>query len=156
MANNDSFMLPDKVDIKDLLDRAQRYCAVAEHCPADVRQLLVRHGATASQVDEVIELLRQQNYLNNERYCQAFVHDKVAFQAWGRMKILMALRAKRLPDDSIQTSLQNIDTAVYAANIRKLLCSKRGQDKQKVLRFMLQRGYTFDDLRQYADYETDD
>ena len=156
MANQDLFMQSNAVNISDLLDRAQRYCATAEHCPADVRQLLLRHGANNSQADEVIELLQQQNYLNDERYCMAFVHDKVAFQAWGRIKILAALRAKQLPDSCIHAALQNIDDSVYADNIRKLLRSKRGQDKQKVMRFMLQRGFSYDDLRQAAEYETDD
>lgn len=149
-------MQSNAVKISDLLDRAQRYCATAEHCPADVRLLLSRHGATSRQSDEVIGLLRQQNYLNDERYCKAFVHDKVAFQAWGRIKILAALRAKQLPDSCIHAALQNIDDSVYAENIRKLLRSKRGQDKQKVMRFMLQRGFSYDDLRQLAEYETDD
>ena len=145
-----------EIKTADLLDRAQRYCATAEHCPADVEQLFVRLGATREQTDEVIGILREQHYIDTARYCKAFVHDKVAFQGWGRMKVLMGLRAKHLPDSDIQDAMQNIDETAYAANIRKLIRSKRGQDRQKVIRFMLQRGYTFDDLRRYADYETDD
>lgn len=154
MESNDSFM--PTIDTKIYLDRAQRYCAAAERCPADVRQLLLRLGATDEQADEVIGKLEQDNYLNEIRYCHAFVHDKVAFQGWGRMKIIMGLRAKRLPDVTINEAIQDIDRTAYAANIRKLIRSKHGQDKQKVMRFLLQRGYTFDDLSQYADYETDD
>ncbi len=153
MANNDSFTQPNGIKTGDLLDRAQRYCATAEHCAADVRQLLQRIGATDRQIDEVIGILKEQNYLNEARYCHAFVHDKVAFQGWGRMKIIMGLRAKHLPDAAINEAMADIDESLYAANIRKLTAAKRGQDKQKITRFMLQRGYTFDDLRRYAKYE---
>lgn len=144
------------VDTKVFLERAARYCAGAEHCAADVAQLLARLGANDVQIDEVIGILQKQQYLDEQRYCRAFVHDKVAFQAWGRMKIIMGLRAKHLPESEIQQALDEIDETVYASNIRKAIHSKRGQDKQKIIRFMLQRGYTFDDLRRYANLDAEE
>ena len=146
MANNDSFTHNFPVDTDALLSRAQRYCATAERCTYEVSMLLGRLGATTEQTDEIIDKLKQQSYINDARYCQAFVHDKVAFQAWGRMKIIMGLRAKHLPDELIDNAIAAIDEQAYNANIRKLILSKRNQDRQKQLRFMLQRGYTFDDL----------
>lgn len=156
MANNDLYTQPNSVEFKDLLDRAQRYCSTAEHCPADVEQLLFRYGATREQTNEVIGILVKQNFIDTARYCRAFVHDKVAFQGWGRMKIIMGLRAKRLPDALIDEAISGIDQSTYNANIRKLLQSKRGQDKQKQLRFMLQRGFTIDELHTYAHIEDTD
>ena len=147
MANNDSFTHNFPVDTDALLSRAQRYCATAERCTYEVSMLLGRLGATTEQTDAIIDKLKQQSYINDARYCQAFVHDKVAFQAWGRMKIIMGLRAKHLPDELIDNAITAIDEQAYNANIRKLILSKRNQDRQKQLRFMLQRGYTFDDLR---------
>jgi len=144
------------VDTKVFLERAARYCAGAEHCVADVAQLLARLGATDVQIDEVIGILQKQQYLDEQRYCRAFVHDKVAYQAWGRMKIIMGLRAKHLPESEIQQALDDMDETVYASNIRKAIQSKRGQDKQKIIRFMLQRGYTFDDLRRYANLDAEE
>ena len=146
MANNDSFTHNFPVDTDALLSRAQRYCATAERCTYEVSLLLGRLGATTEQTDAIIDKLQQQSYINDARYCQAFVHDKVAFQAWGRMKIIMGLRTKHLPDELIDNAIAAIDEQAYNANIRKLLLSKRNQDRQKQLRFMLQRGYTFDDL----------
>ena len=146
MANNDSFTHNFPVDTDALLSRAQRYCATAERCTFEVSLLLGRLGATTEQTDAIIDKLQQQSYINDARYCQAFVHDKVAFQAWGRMKIIMGLRAKHLPDELIDNAIAAIDVQAYNANSRKLLLSKRNQDRQKQLRFMLQRGYTYDDL----------
>lgn len=147
MANNDSFTHNFPVDTDTLLSRAQRYCATAERCTYEVSLLLGRLGATTEQTDAIIDKLRQQSYINDARYCHAFVHDKVAFQAWGRLKIIMGLRAKHLPDELIDNAIAAIDEQAYNANIRKLILSKRNQDRQKQLRFMLQRGYTFDDLQ---------
>jgi len=156
MANNDSYTPVFPVDTDALLDRAQRYCAPAERCAWDVCQLLSKLGATDEQIDDISDKLRQQKYIDDARYCRAFVHDKVAFQGWGRMKIIMGLRAKRLPDSLINEAVSDIDERAYAANIRKLLNSKRKLDRQKQLRFMLQRGFTFEDLRTYANLEEND
>ena len=164
MTNNGSFMqykseqIEDRkpVDTKVFLERAARYCAGAEHCAADVARLLERLGATGVQIDEVIGILKEQKYIDEQRYCRAFVHDKVAFQGWGRMKIVMGLRAKRLPEAAIQEAVEDIDEKIYASNMRKAMHSKRGQDRQKVMRFMLQRGYTFDDLRRYVNMDAEE
>ena len=164
MTNNGSFMqykseqIEDRkpVDTKVFLERAARYCAGAEHCAADVAQLLERLGAPGVQIDEVIGILKEQKYIDEQRYCRAFVHDKVAFQGWGRMKIVMGLRAKRLPEAAIQEALEDVDEKIYASNMRKAMHSKRGQDRQKVMRFMLQRGYTFDDLRRYVNMDAEE
>ena len=59
MANNDSFTHNFPVDTDALLSRAQRYCATAERCKADVQQLLSRLGATCEQTDAIIGKLQQ-------------------------------------------------------------------------------------------------
>lgn len=155
MESNDLFTPQNPVDTDALLERAQRYCATAEHCPADVTQLLQRHGATPQQVNEVIGILQAQSYVSEVRYCYAYVHDKVTFLGWGRMKIIAGLRAKHLPDAAIREAMDTMDELAYADNLQRLIKSKRGTDKQKLLRFLLQRGYTFEDIKRYADNALD-
>jgi len=94
--------------------------------------------------------LYDNGYLDDSRYCRAFVHDKVAFAQWGRQKIRYALRAKRLPDGLIERALEEIDIEVYKKNMEKLIASRpkatNEADKAKLVRFMLQRGYTYDEI----------
>lgn len=149
-------MQQNAVKTVDLIDRAQRYCATAEHCPADVEQLLKRLFATREQIDEVIGVLKEQKYIDEARYCKAYVHDQVMFHEWGKLKIQAVLRTKRLPDTAIQEALDTIDEDTYASNIRKLIHARRNDDKQKLMRFMLQRGYTFYDMRRYANMDADE
>lgn len=144
------------VDTKDLLSRAEQYCARAERCASEVEALLKKHGATVQQTDEVIGHLQQHGYLNEARYCRAFVHDKVAFDAWGKRKIQYALRAKHLPDSSIDAAIDAIDLTTYKANILALWKRHAADTPDKQLRFMLQRGYTYEDIRLYTRIETEE
>ena len=50
-----------------MLDRARRYCAMAEQCESNVRQKLIGWGASTADIDSIIDRLRDENYLDDER-----------------------------------------------------------------------------------------
>ncbi|MCR4664985.1 MAG: RecX family transcriptional regulator [Paludibacteraceae bacterium] len=134
----------------EIRNKAARYCSVAERCRQEVEQKLDAWGADEADYEDVIRYLYDNGYLDDSRYCRAFVHDKVAFAQWGRQKIRYALRAKRLPDGLIERALEETDTEVYKKNMEKLIASRpkatNEADKAKLVRFMLQRGYTYEEI----------
>ena len=129
------------------LDKAQAYCARAEHCAADVKRKLYEWGAESNIFEFIEENLYENNFLNDARFCHAYVHDKVAYQSWGRLKIQAGLRALQLPEREIQNSLDEIDENAYFFNLRSLIQQRRNDSEEKRLRFLLQRGFTFDDIK---------
>ena len=80
-----------------LLNKAAAYCAAAEHCRSEVQTKLLQWGASANQTSDILDQLEDQGFLSETRYCSAFVNDKIRFQGWGKEKIRMALKQKRLP-----------------------------------------------------------
>ena len=130
------------------LDKSESYCARAEHCAADIRRKLHEWGLQDAEVKDFIEQkLYENDFLNDARFCAAYVHDKVEYQSWGRLKIQAGLRALQLPEPEICQALENIDETVYFDNLRKLICSRRDDTEEKRLRFLAQRGFTFDDIK---------
>ena len=129
------------------LDKAEGYCARSEHCAADVRRKLYEWGVPADFSDEIVEKLYARDFLNDARFCRAYVHDKVEYQSWGRMKIQAGLRALSLPEKDIREALEGIDETVYRKNLRILIASRRGDSEEKRMRFLLQRGFSFDEIR---------
>ena len=71
--------------------------------------------------DSIEQNLYADNFLNDRRFCEAYVHDKVAYQSWGRLKIQASLRALQLPESEIRSALENIDETAYFDNLRKLI-----------------------------------
>ena len=128
------------------LDKAEAYCARAEHCAADVRRKLYEWQAPADLSDEIVENLYKNDFLNDARFCHAYVHDKVAFQSWGRAKIQAGLRALNLPEADIRAALDSIDESVYFSNLRALISSRQSDSEEKRLRFLAQRGFTYEDI----------
>ena len=130
----------------ELQSKAEAYCAQAEHCVSEMRDKLRVWGATSAQTDEVIERLTDEKYIDEARYCRAFVHDKLLYQSWGRMKMRAALQAKHLPSAYISAALEDIDESEYFRILEKVVRKKKGSPEQ-VIRFCLQRGFAMDEIR---------
>ena len=128
------------------LDKAEAYCARAEHCAADVRRKLFEWGAPADLFDEIEQSLYANDFLNDDRFCHAYVHDKLEYQSWGKLKIQAGLRALQLPESSIREALDSIDETDYFRILTRLIDSS-GREGDRLLRFLLQRGFSYDDIR---------
>jgi regulatory protein len=132
------------------LDKAEAYCARAEHCAADLRRKLYEWGAPSEFFDFIEESLYKNDFLNDARFCNAYVHDKVEYQSWGRMKIQAGLRALDLPEKDIREAMENIDKIVYFKNLRALIASRKNDSEEKRLRFLLQRGFTYEEIKRIS------
>jgi len=138
----------------ELKSKAEAYCAAAEHCESEVRTKLRQWNCDTRTADEIVNSLYTGNFLSDERYCRAFVHDKLLYQHWGRVKIEYMLRARHLPPAAIRAALDDMDETEYFRVLARLAESKKrtlpaGDDdaRNALARFLLQRGFTADEIR---------
>ena len=131
-------------------------CAQAEHCEQEMRDKMKRWEIDEMAQNRIIQRLVEERYVDNERYARAFVKDKIRYNKWGRRKVQQALWMKRIDNDIQQRILDEIDDKEYLDVLRPLLKQKRKSIKvdsdyelnQKLVRFALGRGFTFDIIRQ--------
>ena len=131
-------------------------CAQAEHCEQEMRDKMKRWELDEMVQNHVINRLTEERYIDNERYARAFVKDKIRYNKWGRRKVQQGLWMKRIDTDIQQRVLDEIDEKEYLDVLRPLLKQKRKSIKaendyelnQKLVRFALSRGFTFDIIRQ--------
>ena len=139
-------------------------CAQAEHCQQEMRDKLKRWGIDESTQDRIIQRLINERYIDDERYARAFVKDKIRYNKWGRRKVEQGLWQKRIDPDIQQRVLDEIDENEYLNVLRPLLRQKQKTIKaqsdyerhQKLMRFAMGRGFTFDIIRQCLDVDEDD
>ena len=134
------------------LDKAEAYCARAEHCAADVRRKLYEWQAPADLADEIEEKLRERDFINDLRFCKAYVHDKVEYQHWGRVKIRAGLQALHLSTSAIEEAMETIDEERYREMMRALVAHRKGESEDKTGRFLLQRGFTYEEIQKLFAY----
>ena len=129
--------------------RAEAYCSAAEHCRSEVRAMLERHGAEKPDIESIINNLVKEGFIDESRYARAFVHDKVRFAKWGKVKIAQALWQKRIPQDITDAALESIEDDEYLAALRDVVKAKfrtvKGateyERKMKTMRSVCSRGY---------------
>ena len=131
-------------------------CAQAEHCQYEMLEKMRRWELDDEARARVMQRLVSERYVDDERYARAFVKDKVRYNKWGRRKVEQALWQKHIDEDIRQQVLDEIDDEEYISVLRPLLKQKRRSTKaandyqlnQKLMRFALGRGFTFDIIRQ--------
>ena len=139
-------------------------CARSEHCQHDMLEKMRRWEMSDEAQARVMQRLVSERYVDDERYARAFVRDKIRYNKWGRRKVEQALWQKRIDEDIRQQVLDEVDDEEYLSVLRPLLKQKRRSTKaesdyelnQKLVRFALGRGYTYDIIRQCLDVSEED
>lgn len=136
--------------------KIEAYCAAAEHCEMEARMRLRQWKCDSKNEDEIIDYLIAENFISDERYAKAFVHDKLLYQGWGRVKIAYMLRGKKIAFDIIQSAIQTIDDEEYSRILNRLISQRLPQNQlpaidkstlDSLYRFLIQRGFTLDEIK---------
>ncbi|MBO5612316.1 MAG: RecX family transcriptional regulator [Prevotella sp.] len=145
---------------KEVLSRLQTLCARSEHCSHEMREKMMRWGVASDVQDKIVDRLIDDKFIDDERFARVFISDKLRFNHWGRRKIEQALFQKRIPKQISQPILNEITDQEYIEQLLPLIKSKRKslssveddyELRQRLVRFALQRGFTFDVIRQVID-----
>jgi regulatory protein len=132
------------------LHRLAAYCSHAERCIFDVRRKMDAWEIPVNEQNKIIERLMQEKFLDESRYCRAFVNDKSKYSHWGAYKIKYELAKKQIPGQLIREALENLDSNESQEQLRGLLEQKRKsvkgktefEIKQKLMRFAASRGFS--------------
>lgn len=149
------------MDEKDALLKLGAYCASGEHCVNDVRIKLDKYDLSQDQSERIIEKLKENGFVDEQRYARAFVHDKLLFAKWGRLKISAMLWQKRLPQNIIDEALENINDDDYIAVLKEVINSKKSAIKArsdyeysvKLIKSVASRGFEIPLIKQFVKFE---
>lgn len=134
-------------------------CARAEHCQYEMLEKMRRWELPDEAQARVMQRLVNERFVDDERYARAFVKDKIEYNKWGRRKVEQALWTKHIDKDIQARVLDEVDDEAYISVLKPLLKQKRRSTnansdyelQQKLVKFALGRGFTFDIIRQCMD-----
>jgi len=150
----------NNLSYEQALHRLATYCSRAERCISDVRRKMDDWEIPADQQNQIIRQLQKEKFLDEERYCKAFVNDKSRYNRWGIYKIRYELRKKLLPETLIREALKNLNPEENLERLRLLIEQKKKSVKgkndfeirQKLLRFAASRGFSQEDIEKVMSY----
>lgn len=137
------------------LNKLASYCVSAERCKSDLIDKLKRWELPVDAIERVIAKLEKEKFIDEERFCRAFVKDKFRFAKWGKKKIAQALYYKNISQSISYKYLDEINQEEYIELLTDLLNAKRKTIRAKdafelngkLIRFALSRGFEFEDIK---------
>ncbi|MDR1527214.1 MAG: RecX family transcriptional regulator [Dysgonamonadaceae bacterium] len=143
------------VKYEQALQRLAAYCSRGERCVQDILRKMIRWELPEQEQKRVILYLQKENFLNEQRFCRAFVHDKSKYNHWGAYKIRYELQKKQIPEACIREALSGIDKETNQQQLQQLLTAKRktvtGKNEyeinQKLMRFAVGKGFLLEEIQ---------
>jgi len=138
---------------KQAMTRIASYCSKAERSEYDVRKKLTAWEIEPEVSNRIVVWLQKENFLNEERFIQSFIKDKLRFNKWGKNKIVFELRRKQIPDSLINTVFEalSIDDEfeeplmqLLRNKIKTVKSNTEYERRMKLLRFAAGRGFSVD------------
>ena len=129
---------------KPALQKLKHYCAYQERCHQEVKEKLYNLGVWKKEHDEIMAILIEENYLNEERFAIAFAGGRFRMKQWGRIKIKYELKQKQVSEYSIKKALKQIDEDEYLKVLNKLAKAKNAALKSE--QYLVRKKKTMDYL----------
>ncbi len=139
-------------NFKEALAKGMASCSRRELSKSEVLEKLKKYNLNSEQIEELLGVLKSQNFLNHKRYASSFTNDKFKFNHWGKIKIKTHLIHKGVEEEFINSSLAAVDSKEYENKIielakRKMKVLKDDNlflNKQKVIQHLSQKGFETD------------
>ena len=130
--------------------RITRICARKEYAPFDIRQKLLRLNLTDDVVELLLERLIKERYIDERRYTESYIREKLHFNKWGKRKIELHLAQKRISPDVVRDVFTQFSESQLSESLLSLLEKKRksvtGRSEYerngKLIRYALGRGFS--------------
>jgi regulatory protein len=150
-------MKENMISTHQLYPKMAALCSRSEQCSSDIRKKILDAGNSSDEADEIIETLKRDRFLDDERYIRSFVSDKFRLNKWGKVKIRHYLKVKGLPDGMIQKGLDEINENKYRELLIKTMKEKAKTVKKKerfekmgqIIRFAMNRGFEPEIIHRY-------
>ena len=138
--------------LSEAIQKLEHYCAYQERCHQEVAQKLYSLGVYSDDADKIIVHLISHNYLNEERFAQAFARGKHRIKHWGRSRIINELKQRGISQYNITTALKEVSPDEYDETFNSTAQrhwesiheSDKMKKRKKFCDFLLRKGFESD------------
>ncbi|HBC32075.1 MAG TPA: recombination regulator RecX [Clostridiales bacterium] len=118
----------------------------------ELRLKMKNKGFEPQLIDNAISTLKEQKYLDDERYCEMFINDKVNISKHGVRKIKEALYYKGIDKEIIEEKIKNIsaeseEERAFILGEKKLSSIKENDTRKKMAKlsnYLISKGFEYE------------
>lgn len=135
--------------VDETLKKLEHYCSYQERCHKEVVEKLRAMHMIPQAIDVIVVHLLNHNFLNEERFANAFVRGKFRIKKWGKYRISRELKQRDISKILINSALKQITDNDYLATFHELAEKKADtiketnpqKKKKKLADYLLYRGW---------------
>ncbi|MBP5650010.1 MAG: RecX family transcriptional regulator [Bacteroidales bacterium] len=138
----------------EILSKIERYCAYQDRCTQEVVTKLRSWQLEEQEQRQVLQILKNEGFIDDERYVQSFIRGKINTKQWGVQKIRLGLLQKGISKELIDKYIEDINPQQYTDNIQTVLrkwTQSHGPVTQenitKLYRHLMTKGYTYEEIK---------
>jgi regulatory protein len=146
---------------KKYLENVYRYLAIRNRSEKEIRDYLVKKKAEPEVIENIIELLYKQKFLDDETFARGWITQRARFRPKGKSALKFELSQKGISKELIEKILaeeneDRPDELTQAKNligrrVEKLKDAPRQEIYTKVGGFLARRGFDWDTIKKAID-----
>jgi len=117
----------------EVYDISLSYIEIKMRTTKELKEYLEKKGFESIYIKEVLERLTNEGYLNEERYIEAYINDKLNLTSWGPFKIRRNLLDLELEESKIEEYLSSIPYEEWKEKLEKIIDKRVKTLKNKSL-----------------------
>lgn len=114
-----------------------------------MRDKIYSWGLHQREVESIISYLIEEGFLKEERFAIAYAGGKFRVKKWGKIKIKLALKNKKISEPLIKKALGEISDSDYRKMLQKVISAKEKlvtekdpyKRKYKIASYAISRGF---------------
>ena len=135
--------------MQEVQSKLERYCVYQERCHQEVWDKLYALGVPKALAAEVVTHLIAHDFLNETRFAQVFARSKFRQKGWGKNRINLELKKRKVSDYNCRKALQEIDDQAYEETFKQLFAKRKAAvkhyaplvQKRKIMDYLRYRGW---------------
>ncbi len=142
--------------------RAFRYLGRRQHSICELRIKLKHKGYETELINQVLDVLKQKNYLDDTKFAEMFVEEKIKLKLWSEQKLRSELIKRGINSEIISDVLRNKISEEDKLNNALIIASKKYDTlrnrnvvkdviKRKLITFLNSRGYNYDVIKEVCE-----
>lgn len=135
-------------DAAQAFRKAADYCASQERCLEEIRIKMKQWGIEDALIGSTLNKLMEEGFINEQRFAAAFARGKFRMLRWGKIKISVELRLRKIPAGYISKALNEIDPAEYSGALKLMIQKKLSSlghvtpdTENKVMNYAIGKGF---------------
>ena len=130
------------------LEKIQSYCLYQERCLQEVKNKLLSLKINVNSAEKIIKSLKENDYLNEDRYVKLFIQGKLRIKKWGKIKLKNELRIRSIDKNIIEKYINGISETDYLSYFNDFSRTKierlkgtQDQKKRSFINYFTYRGW---------------